>query len=80
MKKIKFFLSLLKERDWLEEMATQGWLLTNMTMGIIYTFKPVKPCEKVYEIERFAITSHPTVEELTARTRAFDITSQFGWE
>lgn len=27
MKKIKFFFSLLKERDWLEEMASQGWLL-----------------------------------------------------
>ena len=80
MKKVKFFLSLLKERDWLEEMAAQGWLLTNMTMGVIYTFKKVKPCEKVYEVERFAITSHPTVAELTARTRAFDITSQFGWE
>lgn len=80
MKKIKFFLSLLKERDWLEEMAAQGWLLTNITGGIVYTFKQVEPCEKVYEIERFAITAHPTVAELTARTRAFDITSQFGWE
>lgn len=80
MKKIKFFLSLLKERDWLEEMAAQGWLLTNITGGIIYTFKQVEPCEKVFEIERFAITSHPTVAELTARARAFDITSQFGWE
>lgn len=80
MKKIKFYLSLLKERDWLEEMAAKGWLLTNISGGIIYHFKEAEPCEKVYEIERFAITAHPTVADLTAKTRALDITSQFGWE
>lgn len=80
MKKIKFFFSLLKEWDWLEEMAAQGWLLTNISWGILYSFKQVAPCQKVFEIERFAITAHPTVAELTARTHAFDITSQFGWE
>lgn len=80
MKKFKFFFSLLKERDWLEEMAAQGWLLTGITMGVVYHFRQVEPCEKVFEVERFAITSHPTVAALTARTRAFDITSQFGWE
>lgn len=79
MKKIKFFISLLKERDWLEEMAAQGWLLTNLTFGVLYHFKQVEPCEKVFEIERFAITSHSTATDLTARTRAFDIASQFGW-
>ncbi len=80
MKKIKFFMSIMEERDWLEEMATQGWLLTNLTMGIIYTFEAMEPCEKVYEIERFAISSHPTIEQLTAKSRAIDIASQFGWK
>lgn len=80
MKKIKVFWSFYKERDWLEEMARQGFLLTNITLGMIYHFEPCEPCEKVYEIERFAITSHPTVTELTARTQALDITSQFGWK
>ena len=80
MKKLKFYFSLLKERDWLEEMASQGWQLTNITFGIIYHFKEATPCEKVYEIERFAVSAHPTVSELTARTRAIDIASQFGWE
>ena len=80
MRKLKFFISLLKERDWLEEMAAQGWILTNMTCGVLYHFRQAKPCEKVFEIERFAITAHPTVADLTARTCAFDITSQFGWE
>ena len=80
MKKMKFFWSFYKERDWLEEMARQGWLLNNITLGMIYHFEKCEPCEKVYEIERFAITAHPTVAELTARTQALDITSQFGWK
>lgn len=79
MTKVKLFVSLLKERDWLEEMARQGWLLTNITLGIVYHFKQIEPCEKVYEVERFAITSHPTVADLTAKARALDIISQFGW-
>lgn len=80
MKKIKFFMSLAKERDWLEEMARQGFLLTNITLGILYTFKECEPCEKVYEVERFAVSSNPTISELTARTNALDIATQFGWE
>ncbi len=80
MTKIKFFLSILKERDWLEDMARQGWLLNNINMGIVYHFTPIEPCEKVYEVERFAITSRPTVTDLTAKARALDITSQFGWQ
>lgn len=80
MKKLKFFMSLVKERDWLEEMATQGYLLTNITLGVIYTFKECEPCEKVYEVERFAVSAHPTVSELTAKNRAIDIATQFGWE
>ncbi len=80
MTKVKFFLSLLKERDWLEEMARQGWLLTNITLGVIYHFTETEPCEKVYEVDRFAITAHPAVSDLTAKARALDITSQFGWK
>ncbi len=73
-------MSIMEERDWLEEMASQGWLLTNITLGIIYQFEAIEPCEKVYEIERFAVSSHPTVEQLTAKSRAIDIASQFGWK
>ncbi|MBQ9141016.1 MAG: DUF2812 domain-containing protein [Lachnospiraceae bacterium] len=80
MKKFKIFMSLAKERDWLEEMARQGFLLTNITMGVFYTFKECEPCEKVYEVERFAISSNPTIAELTARTNAIDVATQFGWE
>lgn len=80
MKKFKWFMSLSKERDWLEGMARQGWLLTNITLGVLYTFKEVEPCEKVYEVERFAVSSKPTIEEVTSRKNALDIASQCGWE
>jgi len=80
MKKVKFFTSLLRERDWLEEMATQGWLLKNMTLGIIYDFKAIEPCEKVYEIERFALSRNPAISELTARSNAISMAKEFGWE
>ncbi|MBR5798792.1 MAG: DUF2812 domain-containing protein [Lachnospiraceae bacterium] len=80
MIRVKWFLSLYKERDWLEEMARKGYLLNNLTLGIIYHFTECEPCEKVYEVERFAISARPTIAELTAKARALDITSQFGWK
>ena len=80
MKKWKIYFSLLKERDWLEDMARQGWILTDINWGIRYHFKKSEPCEKVFEIERFAISSQPTVQELSARKMAMDIVSQSDWE
>uniref|UniRef100_UPI0040568383 DUF2812 domain-containing protein n=1 Tax=Acetatifactor sp. TaxID=1872090 RepID=UPI0040568383 len=80
IKKWKFFMNFLKERDWLEEMASQGFLLTNITMGMYYEFKKTEPCEKVFEVERFAVSAHPTVQELNARKLAIDVATQSGWE
>ena len=80
MKKVKFFMSLFKERDWLEQMAKDGWLLTNMNLGVIYHFQKVSPCDKVFEIERFGLSSHPTIQEVNARKIALDIALQSGWE
>ena len=80
MKKWKIFFSILKERDWLEAMARQGYILTDINLGIRYHFKKSEPCEKVFEIERFAISSQPTVSELTAKKLAIDIATQSGWE
>ena len=80
MKKCKFFFSILKERDWLEEMAAQGWIFTDITMGMLYHFRKAEPCKKVFEIERFAVSSHADVQELNARKMAIDVASQSGWE
>lgn len=80
MKKWKFFNSLLKERDWLEEMAEKGWLLTDMTFGMCYHFREIEPAKKVYEIDRFTVSGYPGKQELTARKTAIDIAKQYGWE
>ena len=80
MKKFKFFISLFKERDWLEEMATKGWLLKNMTLGMIYHFEKIEPAEKVYEIDRFTVLRKPKKNMLLARKTAMDIASQSGWD
>ena len=80
MKKFKVFLSLFKERDWLEEMATKGWLLKDMTLGMIYHFEKMEPAEKVYEIDRFTVLRKPKKNMLLARKTALDIASQSGWE
>lgn len=80
MRKVKFFICFMKERDWLEEMASKGWLLTNMSLGIIYQFKPIEPSDKVYEVERFAVGPGSSITDLTARGRALDIAGQCGWE
>lgn len=79
MKKWKYFTSILKERDWLEEMARQGWLLKDMTLGVRYEFEQIEPAEMVYEIERFSVQGKPTKEKIFARKTALDIAEQAGW-
>lgn len=61
-------------------MAAQGWLLTDITLGILYHFKKTEPCEKVFDIDRFAISAHPSIQELNARKIATDVAGQSGWE
>lgn len=80
MKKLKFFISIFKERDWLEEMAQKGWLLQDITWGILYHFKESKPVQKVFEIERFGASNHPKIQEINARRLALDIAEQTGWQ
>lgn len=80
MKKIKFFTSLYRERDWLEEMAMQGFFLADVSMGFLYHFEKGEPAEKVYEIERFSISSQPQVAELDARITAIERATQAGWQ
>jgi hypothetical protein len=80
--KWKFFLSILKERDWLEKMAETGWLLEKIDIGMRYHFKKIEPAQKVYEIDCFPIpmSGNATKQEVMARKTAFDIAKQTGWE
>jgi len=79
MKKIKFFASIYKERDWLEEMAAQGYLFTDVTLGILYHFQETEPCEKVYEIEHFDTGKRAPQSEADARNRALELADAHGW-
>jgi hypothetical protein len=80
--KWKTFFSILKERDWLEEMAEKGWLLEKIDIGMRYHFKKIEPAKKVYEIENFPIpvNGNATKQEMMSRKTAFDIAKQTGWE
>lgn len=80
--KWKMFFSILKERDWLEEMAEKGWLLEKIDIGMRYHFKKIEPAKKVFEIENFPIpvNGNATKQEMMARKTALDIAKQTGWE
>lgn len=79
MKKIKFFASIYKERDWLEEMAAQGYLFTDVTLGFLYHFQETEPCEKVFEIEHFDISKRTSASEQDTQNRALELAEQYGW-
>ena len=42
-KRFRIMAGYQKERMWLEEMALQGWFLTDISLGMIYTFKKNEP-------------------------------------
>lgn len=52
-KKFKLFPYLSKEREWLEEMALQGYILEDIKMGIFYYFRKDAPKHMLYENDRF---------------------------
>lgn len=79
MRKIKFFASIYKERNWLEKMAGQGYLFTDVTLGFLYHFQETEPCEKVFEIEHFDAPKRKTMQESSARSRALELADQQGW-
>ena len=81
MVKWKFFSSLYEEREWLESMAKQGWLLKDMHLGCRYVFTECEPGDKVYEIENFALSfsKNAKKQEIEAQKTAMDLIEQTGW-
>ena len=79
MKKIKYFTSLRKECQWLEEMAAQGWFFKNITKGILYTFKKGEPKNMMYEVDRFNLPKKPTLEEIRSKEIFMDMAEEMGW-
>lgn len=79
-KKIKLFTSLQKERLWLESMAKKGWFLSNMTLGIFYTFEKGEPKNMMYEVDRFNLPKKPSLEEIRHKEFFMDMAEELGWK
>lgn len=79
MKKTKFFISLMKEKVWLEEMALKGWLLTDMRFGFVYTFQKMEPKHMIYEVDRFNLPKNPTLAEIRSREEFMEVAQEMGW-
>lgn len=79
LKKTKFIMSIQDELCWLEQMALKGWFLTNITMGIRYTFKKDTPRKVVYDVDRFDIPKKPTLEDINSKDIFMEMASDLGW-
>lgn len=80
IKKTRFFISLRKEKLWLEEMAEQGYFFKNITWGgIHYTFETGKPKKMVYEIDRFNLPKNPTLSQIHEKDEFLSLAQELNW-
>ncbi|MCD2492302.1 DUF2812 domain-containing protein [Lacrimispora sp. NSJ-141] len=79
-KVFKWYISLMKERLWLEEQSKKGWLLRDVTMGVFYTFDKSGPVHMVYDVERFDLSKNPTKREIEEKTDLMDMAVEMGWK
>lgn len=80
IKKTKWFVSIKKEKLWLEEMALKGYKLCNMVFGIRYTFEKIEPSRLVYEVDRFNLPKSPSLGEIKEKEEAVEVAKEMGWE
>ncbi len=76
---LRFWVSIQKERKWLEEMALQGWFLENLTLGIFYTFVKGEPKRMLYDVDRFNLPKKPTLEEIRHKEMFLEMAEEMGW-
>lgn len=80
IKRTKFFISIMKEKLWLEQMAIEGFRLVRMTMGIRYTFEKIGSAKLVYEIDRFDLPKNPTLSQIKSKEDSLEMAKEMGWE
>lgn len=80
IKKTKLFLSIMKEKIWLEQMALEGYKLIKMTMGMRYTFEKIEPTRLIYEIDRFNLPKNPTLSEIKSKADSLSMAEEMGWQ
>ncbi len=79
-KEIKLFFSFVKEKFWLEEMAKQGWIFKNLTLGMVYTFQKKEARSLLYEIDRFNIPRNPTLKDIRYKEEFLSMAEDMGWQ
>ncbi|MDO4344678.1 MAG: DUF2812 domain-containing protein [Eubacteriales bacterium] len=80
VRKTKFYMSLMKEKLWLEDMAQQGYFLKNMNLGCVYTFSEGEPRRLVYDIDRFDLPKSPTLNEIREKENFVSLAGEMGWQ
>ncbi len=79
MRKYRLFISYQKERRWLEQMALEGWFLTDIRVGVCYTFEKGEPCHLLYDIDQFRLSKNPTLEEIHRKEIFLEMAKELGW-
>lgn len=80
LKVTKWFTSIRKEKLWLEQMAQSGWILSDMKMGIRYTFMKSEPKRLIYEIDRFNLPKTPTLKDIQHKKEFMNMAEEMGWK
>lgn len=78
-KEFHWFVSLMKERAWLEEMSIQGWFLKDIHLGVFYVLEKGEPRRTAYDVERFDLTKNPTRREIQEKAELMDMAREMGW-
>lgn len=79
MKKFKVFWTFGKEREWLEHMALEGWMLKDIKAGCLYYFQKNEPKHMLYEMDRFDLKRNPTLEEMLEKKNFVEMAQEAGW-
>lgn len=79
-KQTKWFISIIKEKLWLEEMALEGWFLIDMVWGVRYTFEKREPKKVIYEVDRFNLPKSPTLKDIRHKQEFLTMATEMGWQ
>ncbi len=78
-KVFRIFFSFQRERRWLEEMAGEGWFLSDLTLGAVYTFARGEPKKMLYDVDRFSLSKKPGLEEIRRKELFLEMAQEMGW-
>lgn len=74
MKKVKFFMDIQKEENWLNAMARKGWLCNHVSSMGIYHFEKTTSSEQIIRID------YPSFQTKDAKNRYIQLYEEYGWQ